>query len=121
MIIIPSILEGFRSLVDRTLKLTFTTNEATPEQMLGISQSLQQFGYLAFKIDKFKEKEIKVFNELEASYEDKTKTHSVRLRNVFYRCWEQEKEGFEDFDSYYKFNMERVIDHFKSKLNLKAV
>ncbi len=117
MIIIGAILESYRSLKDRTLKLIFECNEPTPEQFMGIASHLQQFGYLAFKKEPFKENEKKSIEQLETSYDDETKTHSQRLRAVFYRCWEQDNEGFIDFDSYYKFRMEEIIKHFKAKLN----
>ena len=117
MILIPAILESYRSLKDKTLKVTFETNEPTPEQFLGIGTHVQQFGYLAFKKEPFKENEKKAIEQLETSYDDNTKTHAQRLRAVFYRCWEQEPESFQDFDSYYKHKMENLINHFKAKLN----
>ena len=117
MIIIPAILSTFSSLKDKTLKVTFETNEPTPEQFLGIGSHVQQFGYLCFKKEAFKENEKQAIQDLEASYEDNSKTHSQRQRNVLYRCWEQENAGFKDFDSYYKFKMEEIINHLKSKLN----
>lgn len=89
----------------------------TPEQTMGVAQSLQTFGYLAFKTEPFKQKEKEAFESLESSYEDKTKTHSQRLRAVFYRCWEQDKEGYQDYETYYKYKMETLIDHFKAKLS----
>ncbi len=117
MLILPAILESYRSLKDKTLKVVFDCNEMTPEQTMGVAQSLQQFGYLAFKTEQFKEREKQAIEDLEASYEDKTKTHSQRLRAVFFRCWEQDKEGYQDFESYYKYRMEEIISHFKAKLN----
>ena len=116
MIIIPAVLDSFRSLKDKTLKVTFETNEPTPEQFMGIGQSIQQFGYLAFKVEPFKEKEKKALDDLETSYEDNSKTHSQRLRAVIFRSWENANEGFNDFDSYYKHKMESIITHLKSKL-----
>lgn len=116
MIIIPAILESYRSLKDKTLKVVFETNEPTPEQFLGIGTNLQQFGYLAFKKEPFKEREKEAIEQLETSYDDQSKTHSQRLRAVFYRCWEQDKEGFQDFETYYKHQMEKIINHFKAKL-----
>jgi hypothetical protein len=116
MIIIPAILESYRSLKDKTLKVTFETNEPTPEQFLGIGTHVQQFGYLAFKKEAFKENEKKAMEDLEHSYEDNSKTHSHRLRSVMFRMWEQTPEGFKDFDSYYKHKMEGLINHFKSNL-----
>lgn len=117
MIIIPAILESYRSLKDKTLKVTFETNEPTPEQFLGIGTHVQQFGYLAFKKEPFKEQEKKAIEDLETSYEDGSKTHSQRLRAVFFRCWEQDREGYQDFETYYKYRMEEIITHFKAKLN----
>ena len=58
----------------------------------------------------------KEIEKLEASYDDKQKTHSQRLRDVLYVAWNQQGEGYQDFDSYYKFKMESIITHFKSKL-----
>ena len=116
MIIIPAILESLRSLQDRTIKVTFTCNELTPEQTTGIVQALQQFVYLSFKVEPFIEREKEAIEALESSYEDKGKTHSQRLRNVLYRTWEQNNEGFKDYDSYYKYRMEELINHFKGLL-----
>lgn len=116
MIIIPAILEGYRSLKDKTLKVTFETNEPTPEQFLGIGSSTQTFGYLAFKTEPFTQREIKAIEDLETSYEDNSKTHSQRLRSVMYVSWEHLNEGYQDFDSYYKHKMETIINHLKSKL-----
>jgi hypothetical protein len=116
MIIIPAILESYRSLKDRTLKLSFDCNELTPEQTIGIVEGHQKFGFLAFKQDPFTNSEKSALEELEASYEDKTKTHSQRLRAVLFRNWESNNEGFKDFETYYKYRMEELINHFKSLL-----
>lgn len=116
MIVIPAILESIRSLLDKTLKVTFVCNELTPDQAVSIVQSLQQFGYFAFKTEPFVEREKEALEALKSSYEDQGKTHSQRLRNVLYRLWEQDNSGFKDFDSYYKLSMENCINHFKAKL-----
>ena len=117
MIILPAILESFRSLRDKTYKIVFETNELTPEQTAGISTALQQFGYLAFKADLFKKQEKDMIVALEADFEDKKKTPGQRLRGVLYRIWEQSPEGYEDFNRYYEFQMEKIITHFKGKLD----
>lgn len=116
MIIIPAILERWSSLKDRSTNLVFNTNELTPEQYMGIGQLVQQFGYLAFKLEIFSEREKKAIEDLKASYDDHSKTPSQRLRSVLYRTWEQENEGFEDFNLYYLNKMESLVTHFKSKL-----
>lgn len=116
MVIVPAILESYRSLKDKTLKIVFETNEPTPEQFIGIANNLQQFGYLAFKNEPFKAKEIEMMESLESDFEDTSKTPSKRLRAVLYKCFENEAEGYQDFQLYYNFKIENIIKHFKSKL-----
>lgn len=41
------------------------------------------------------------------------KTPSQRLRGVFYTLWEQDNEGFEEFDPYYDSKMEKLIIYYK--------
>ncbi len=117
MIILPSILEGIRSLKDKSYKLTFETGELTPEQFGAIGASLQTFGYLAFKKDAFKQKEKDILASLESDYEDTGKSKAQRLRGVLYRTWEQSGDGYEVFDDYYNHHMEKIINHFKKKLD----
>ncbi len=38
---------------------------------------------------------------------------SKKLRNVFYILWEQDDEGFEEFDSYYDLKIYKLIEHYK--------
>lgn len=117
MIIIPAILESYRSLKDRTLKVTFETSELNPQDLLGVAENLTSFGYLAFKKEPFSEQERKAIEDLETDYDDKTKTPSKRLRGVLYRNYEQNNDGFDTFSRYYDHSMEKIINHFKSKLD----
>ena len=117
MIILPAQLESYRSLKDKSYKITFETGEITAEQAAGINSILQQFGYVAFKNEPFKEQEKHLLENLESDYEDKGKTPSQRLRAVLYRNWEQNQEGYEDFQLYYNFKIEKIITHYKGKLD----
>lgn len=113
---LPAQLEGYRSLKDRTLKLSFETNELSPEQMADIHYSLNKVGYLAFSPDPFTTKEINDIDSLKVDFDDNGKTPGQRLRAVFFRTWEQSNEGYSDFNLYYLFKMRGLITHFKSKL-----
>jgi hypothetical protein len=42
-------------------------------------------------------------------------TPSQRLRNVFYRLWEQEGKAGE-FKEFYRVKMETLVEHYKQKL-----
>ncbi len=116
MLIIPSILESFASLKDKTIKIVFHTNELTPEQLTGIAFNIQKFGYLAFKEDSFKQTDKDVINKLESEYQDTGKSKAQRLRAVLYRYFEQEPKGYEVFDDFYNHYMEKLINHYKNKL-----
>ena len=116
MIIIPAILESFRSLKDRTYKVIFETNELTPEQLTGIGVSISKFGYIAFKEMPFGEKDKCFLDTIKVDYDDTGKTKGQRLRGVLYRCFENDPEGYDVFDDYYNHHMEKIINHFKKKL-----
>ena len=117
MLIMPAILSDFRSLKDRTLKLTFETNEPTPEQLVAIANLSQRAGYLAFKEDAYKEKEKDLLKDLKSDYDDKGKSKAQRLMGVLYRVWEQNNEGYEVFDDFYNHYLEKIIMHYKDKLD----
>lgn len=116
MILIPSILSSFSSLKDKTLKIVFETLEPTPEQITSIAGAMGTFGYLAFKIDTFKKEELAAIESLEADYEDTGKTQSQRLRSVLYINYKNHQAGFDSFNSFYDYHMEKIINHYKSKL-----
>ena len=116
MIIIPSILESYRSLKDKTLKINFETNELNSQELLGIVENLGSYGYLAFKKEPFNEKERQQIESIETNLEDSVKTPSQRLRAVLYRNYERDAQGFKSFATYYEHNMEIILNHFKSKL-----
>ena len=116
MLIIGSILDGYRSLKDKTLKITFETQEPSGEQLVQIASLIGRFGFLAFKEDMFKENEKLAIETLKSDYEETGKTKSQRLRSVLYVNFEQDNKGYEVFDDYYNHNMEKLIMHFKNKL-----
>jgi hypothetical protein len=114
---LPAQLEGYRSLKDRTLKLSFETGELTPEKMADIHYSLNKVGWLAFAPDPFTTQEMSEIDSLKVEFDDTGKTPGQRLRAVFYRCWEQKPEGYKIFNDYYQAQMEKLVNHFKSKLD----
>ena len=117
MIIIPAIFDGWRSLKDKSYKLVFESFELTPENAVGLNGSLGQAGYLAFKLDPFKQSEKDMIDSLESDFEDKKKSQAQRIRAVLYRNWEQKPEGFDTFTKYYEHKTEIIINHYKEKLD----
>ena len=117
MILTPAIFDGQRSMKDKSLKLTFSTQEISPAQFLEIGNSLNTFGYLAFKTEPFTDTEKESIEALKADFEDTGKTPAQRLRGVLYRNWEKKDEGYKTFFDYYNSKMETLIEHFKQKLD----
>ena len=46
----------------------------------------------------------------------KEESPSKKLRDVFYTLWNQEHEGFDEFDDYYESKMSKLIKHYKKMI-----
>ena len=120
MLLVPAILDTFASLKDKTIKLTFYCNELTPQQLMKVAENAQQFGFLAFKNEKFKTNELDSIDKLDTEYQSKGKSNSQRLRSVLYLTYEQKNNRFKDgmnFNEFYDFEMNKIIEHYKNKLD----
>ncbi len=117
MLIIPAQLESYRSLKDRTVKISFETAEPTPEQMADIQASLMKAGYIAFNSDPFTDKMIEQLKAIKTDFDDTGKTPSQRIRAVLFVWWKQNTQGYEIFNDFYIHHMERIINHYKEKLD----
>ena len=116
MILIPAQLESVGTRKDKTLKLTFGTNELSPQQAAELFGTANQLGYLAFKDESFRREELDAVESLKSELEDTLKKPSQRLRNTMFRVYEVDSEGFTTFAKYYDSKMEQLITHFKNKL-----
>jgi hypothetical protein len=116
VILIPAIFDGSRDLKDKTKKLSFQTNEITPKQAGELQLCVGGYVYLAIKQEPFLKEQVEVLGNMKTEYEDTGKTPAQRTRNVLYRLWQQEPEGYEDFQLFYNFKMEGFITYIKNKL-----
>lgn len=116
MIIIGSVIESIASRKDKTVKLTIGTQEMSPEKAAQLFGMSQQFCYVAIKKEDFNPTEVDTIESLKTDLES-VKTPSQRLRAILYRNYEQSCEGYQDFATYYQAKMEKICDHFKSKLS----
>ena len=116
MITLPVILEAMNSRADKTWKLTFSTNELSPDIVGSLSQAVKGFGYLAFKQETFTTNELEAIEGLETKLEGLGKSPSLRLRNVFLVLYKQNNEGFTTFNNYYESKMEKIIDSLKNRI-----
>ena len=118
MIILPAQIESIKSRKDRTTAIVIGTNELTPDKAGQIFSLQNSFVYVALKEEEFASKEKEIIEDLKADFEIERKSNGQRLRNVLYKLWGQDKEGFLTFAKYYDHKMEQLINHFKSKLEL---
>lgn len=110
--------EGIRTRKDRTIAITLGTQELTPDlagQLLGLQNNLCAI-YVSSK-EVINDEEMKKVDQIDPEFGGKTQ--SQRLRNVLFVLFEQNSEGFKDFDTFYKAKTEAMITHFKSKLEPK--
>lgn len=116
-ILLPAQFVGYSNRKDRSVTLRFETQEMTPQDIAKIHATLDQFGGLYFKGNgEITEAERKELDALETDVFDNPKTQSQRLRNVLFKLWKEKGDGFAEFQGYYAFHTNKIIEHFKSKL-----
>jgi hypothetical protein len=117
MLIIPFVVSGIRTLKDRTLAVTFNTQELPPDKVAAIFEFQNKMGFAALKAEEFTAEELHDMDEVNMDLDlGKGKSRSERLRNTLYVLWKKTAVGSESFDAFYIRNMEILIDHFKSKI-----
>lgn len=118
MIVIPAIIEHISSRKDNTVRLSIGTQELSPDNAGQLFNLANKLAFVAFKPEHFSDAETKALEGLELSNEDNNfKSSSQRLRAVLFRLWEHQPEGFKTFTTFYEHHMERIINHFKTKLD----
>lgn len=106
---------------DKSVSISFITQlEESPEGLMEIDKLLNDSGVLYFKSNgNLTKEEIKALEDVEIEVEGKSK--SQRLRNVLYVYYQQLSNSTEyytdnTFDLFYSKEMEKIIEHYKSKL-----
>ena len=115
IIFIPGIITSPQGLKDGTIKFTVNCNELEPEKIGQLFTLNNRYVFIGIKEEDFLNEEKQILEQLK-SEEQIGKSASERLRSVLFLAWKSKDEGFEIFDSYYKFKMEKFINHVKTKL-----
>jgi chemotaxis regulatin CheY-phosphate phosphatase CheZ len=115
MIKLAGEIEGIQSRADKTWKLTIGTSELSPQTIALIADSQNKASYIVIKSEEYSRSEIDAIEKVSIEYDEK-KSPSQRLKHVLYRAWENDAEGYEDSELYYRFKIEKFITHVKSKL-----
>ena len=110
MIILKAKFENLDKLKTKT-NLVFSTKEEIPK--LEELQLIQAEGFLVFNVDEYRTKVLNIIKNKRIGIDESELPFSQRLRAVLYRIWEQSGTG--EFEDFYSQQMERIIDHFKTK------
>jgi len=111
---LPGQIDKISTMADRGIRVQFTSNELTPKQSTELFELYGKFGYFFFS-----EQEVQPLTDdlPPIQVEKGEKTPSQRLRAVIFVVWENETSKKVNFDTYYKQEVEKIIEHYKSKLD----
>jgi hypothetical protein len=113
-LLLPVMVESVSTRKDKTVKLILGTQELSPSKAGELFNLLNTVGMAYLCPKGVNQNEIDQVDKLDPEFEGKTQ--SQRMRNVLYKLFTQDSEGFKDFDSFYHSKTEKVIEHFKAKI-----
>jgi hypothetical protein len=116
MILLSGQIESLTTRKDKTLKITIGSQELSPIECANIFMLNQSFCYIGLKQEPFQTNETELLDSLKTDFEN-IKTPAQRLRGILYRNFEQNPEGYNDFNSFYIAKMEKICEHYKGKLD----
>lgn len=111
---LPAIVTGLSALKDGTIKVTLNLQEVHPDMAAKAFALNNQHVKAYITTDNVTQDVIDALNEWELEPEEKSP--SKRLKNVLYRLWEQDHQGYEDSELFYRNRMNKIIEQIKSKL-----
>lgn len=115
-IILAGALTSYRPKVDGSFSLSFSTYILSEEAKIQIMKMHNASGVLLFTDkDKVEQDDIDMIDNIDIELGNK-KSQSERIRNIYYRIWEQDFKEHIDFKTYYINETNKVIQHLKSKI-----
>lgn len=114
-LILPVYVENITTRKDKTVKVTLGTQELSPGKAGEIFTLMNQLVVAYICPKEISQKEIDQVDKLDPEFSGKTQ--SQRIRSVLYKLFEQNNEGFKEFDTYYRSKTEMYIEHLKAKIN----
>ena len=115
------------TLADGSLRIYVGTPELAHETMVNLFGLIKRPGYVLISANTINQDQIDAVEKATANTEFSEKTPSQRMRGVLYKLWEKTQPKtmngdsgemeYVDFDLFYKRQMNKIIDHFKTKLD----
>lgn len=114
MIVTAGYITGIRTLADKSINVTTTTQELTPEQAGNLFSIQGKYVKVLFSEEAISQDLQNEVAGLELEEPGKKQSKSQELRSVLYRAWLDKGNGG-DFKDFYDKKMEIIINHFKDK------
>ena len=114
------------TLADGSLRVYVGTPELSNETMVSVFSLIKKPGFVLISANAINQDQIDAVEKATTNAEFSEKTPSQRMRGVLYKLWEKTQpktmngDGvmeYVDFDLFYKRQMNKMIDHFKTKLD----
>ena len=115
------------TLADGSLRVYVGTPELSNETMVNVFSLIKKPGFVLISTNPINQDQIDAVEKATTNAEFSEKTPSQRMRGVLYRIWEKTQPKtmngdsgeieYVDFDLFYKRQMNKIIDHFKTKLD----
>lgn len=115
-LIISGTLENISTRNDGTIKFTIGTQELDSSQAGNLFQLRNKYIKALLSDSNITDLEVKLVDAEQVSDNKKVKSPSQRLRAVMFRVHEQNRIN-QDFETWYKSEIERMIDGYKEVLN----
>ena len=116
---IPVRIEKVETRVDKSVKIIMgSAFELQPEEVAALIAFNRSQGWACFSPVEIEREDLDKLDELskdDMEFFDNPKTASQRLRNTLYVYWEQQGSK-KNFKEYYIDMMEKIINHYKEKL-----
>lgn len=113
-LLVPVQVENISTRKDKTVKLVLGTQELSPAKAGEIFNLLNTVAMAYICPKGINQNEIDQVDKLDPEFEGKTQ--SQRMRNVLYKLFQQDTEGFKDFDAFYQNKTDKIIEHLKTKI-----
>ena len=117
-IIMTAQLSSFRPRRDKTLSLTFGTQEYNNDQLLRVNNLLDQYGVLYFRTGE-QPIQADLMNELDSvdiDVQGKTVSRSKGLYNRIWRLWNTTKKDHIEFKEFYNLQMDKFDRHIVDQI-----
>jgi len=115
-VVLEGIVEGLSTLKDGSLKIVLSTQEVDGTTAANIFQFRNLFVKVLISNTNITAMDEELVDKTAIVAGKKPKSESSRLRAVLFRVHEQSNSN-DEFEVWYKAEMNRVIEHYKGKLD----